>query len=102
MSGRWADSSRRARLPPDWPKRVALTKARAGGRCEADTHAPGCNGIGAECDHHERGDDHSLGNLRWLSQPCHTAKTQREAAAGRRARRAQARRAPRPHPIDLV
>jgi 5-methylcytosine-specific restriction protein A len=85
MSGGWRSSDRGSRLPADWDKRVARTKRRARGRCEADEHVPECDGIGSQCDHHVPGDDHSLGNLRWLSGPCHTAKTQREAAAARQA-----------------
>jgi 5-methylcytosine-specific restriction protein A len=43
--------------------------------CEAKVHEPECSGEGAECDHIERGDDHSPSNLQWLSVPCHKAKT---------------------------
>lgn len=38
-------------------------------------HVEECDGVGAECDHVVEGDDHSLGNLQWLSTPCHKAKT---------------------------
>ena len=71
----WAGSTRRARLPKDWPVRVAAVKARAHGRCEARVHVAECDGTGRECDHVIRGDDHSLNNLQWLSTPCHKAKT---------------------------
>jgi hypothetical protein len=81
----WDTSDRRARLPSDWPKRVAHTKARAQGRCEGISlhgeprwHVAECDGIGTDCDHDHRGDDHSLANLRWLSSPCHTFKTHAE------------------------
>ena len=82
MSG-WAGSTRAQRLPRDWPARRKATKERAGGRCEGvdlagtgtRTHVAGCSGIGSECDHDQRGDDHSLSNLRWLSTECHQAKT---------------------------
>ena len=83
MSGRWASSDRRSRLPADWPKRVAEVKARAHGKCQAHVHELDCDGVGRECDHVENGDDHSLANLQWLSIPCHKAKTQREAQAAR-------------------
>lgn len=101
MSGRvsgwrvvaWSSSDRRSRLPSDWPKRVAATKRRAGGRCEGISlageprwHVPRCTGVGAECDHDNRGDDHSLPNLRWLSSPCHARKTQHEAQVAARAK----------------
>lgn len=94
----WETSDRRSRLPRDWPKRVTATKARADGMCEAQVHAPGCDGIGRECDHRINNDDHSLTNLQWLSTPCHKAKTQREAQAAKPKRR----REPEPHPGRLT
>ena len=91
MSGKWAGSTRRARLPSDWPKRVAHTRDRAGGMCEGISlggeprwHVPTCNGIGTDCDHDKAGDDHALTNLRWLSRPCHTHKTQAEKPSRKR------------------
>lgn len=74
----WETSTRRSRLPADWPKRVAAVKRRAKGRCEAERHEPECNGVGRECDHIDRGDNHELSNLQWLSTPCHKAKTTAE------------------------
>lgn len=71
----WATSTRKARLPRDWPARVAKVKARAKGRCQATAHVAECDGQGAQCDHVHQGDDHSLTNLQWLSDPCHAAKT---------------------------
>ena len=53
-------------------------------RGEPRWHAEQCDGIGSQCDHDRRGDDHSLANLRWLSEPCHKVKTQHEAAAAKR------------------
>lgn len=82
----WDTSDRRLRLPPDWEKRRRAVKCRARNRCEAEQHAPGCDGIGSQCDHIVRGDDHSLDNLQWLSEPCHKAKTQREAQGAKRPR----------------
>ena len=77
----WAGSSRARRLPNDWATRRRITRHRAGDRCQALDHAPGCTGLGTECDHIVNNDDHALGNLQWLSAPCHRAKTQREANA---------------------
>lgn len=74
---------------------MAATKRRAGGWCEAEVHDPRCDGVGHDCDHHQRGDDHSLTNLRWLNRWCHKAKTAREAADGRSAQRERNRE---PHP----
>jgi hypothetical protein len=73
-----------------------LPARRAGGRCQAETHEPDCTGIGAECDHIGDKHDHSLANLRWLSKPCHRARTQAQARAGR-AKLTQ-RRPPERHP----
>lgn len=83
MSGRWANSTRNSELPPDWAKRRADVKRRAGGRCEAEQHEPECRGIGHECDHIGDKHDHRLTNLRWLSTPCHKARTQQQAKDAR-------------------
>ena len=93
----WAGSTRRARLPRDWPARVAKVKARAKGRCQAREHEPECDGIGTDCDHIKSGDDHRLSNLQWLSGPCHDAKTKRDNAA----RLALRWRPAEPHPGAL-
>lgn len=90
----WDGSTRRSRLPSDWPQRVVTTKRRALGRCEGISlhgedrwHVEDCAGVGAECDHDKRGDDHSLGNLRWLSTACHKRKTQLEKPQRKRRER---------------
>ncbi|WP_103529524.1 HNH endonuclease signature motif containing protein [Streptomyces sp. SM12] len=85
MSGKWADSDRRSRLPSDWKRRVASIKARAAGRCERRLpDGSRCVNPGKDVDHIRRGDDHSVTNLQLLCTDCHTAKTTREAAAERR------------------
>ena len=84
MSGRWASSNRRSQLPADWPKLRQQVKHRAGNRCEARAHVPDCDGLGAECDHVNGRDDHSLANLQWLSTPCHKAKTQADKPSHKR------------------
>jgi len=83
----WSSSTRRSRLPKDWPTRRLKAKARAKGSCQAEPHDPRCDGIGNECDHIINNDDHSLTNLQWLSTPCHIAKTKREAAEAKASRR---------------
>lgn len=80
----WKGTTRRSRLPSDWPTRREAARQRAGDRCEASTrlgttHHPECTGLGAECDHITPGDDHSPENLCWLSTPCHKVKTARES-----------------------
>lgn len=87
----WESSDRRSRLPGDWPRRVAITKRNAGGRCEGLSfageerwHVPACSGVGTDCDHIVSGDDHSLSNLQWLSNPCHKRKTSHDSQAWKR------------------
>lgn len=86
----WEGSTRKQRLPDDWPIRRALVSARAHGLCEAKVHHPACPGVGRECDHVVAGDDHSLDNLQWLSTPCHRAKTSDD--------KQRWKRQPEPHP----
>lgn len=71
-------STRRSRLPTNWPALRSAVKARANGNCEATQHHPRCNGTGTQCDHIHPGDDHSMSNLQWLSTECHQVKTNRE------------------------
>lgn len=92
---RWNLSDRRSRLPGNWARIRCIVRDRAHGRCQATVHAPGCNGIGTDCDHIVAGDDHSLDNLQWLSHACHKAKTERENAE-RNISRARMRR----HPVE--
>lgn len=77
---RWNISDRASRLPTDWAWRRQIVRDRAHNRCQAEHHAPGCDGIGTDCDHIIQGDDHSLDNLQWLSHACHKAKTEQENA----------------------
>jgi len=94
VAGGWLGSTRRARLPGDWPARCAAVYARDGRVC----HACGLDGAD-QVDHVERGDDHSLTNLAPIhDDPCHRAKTAREGAAAAAARRAQGRYPEEPHP----
>lgn len=67
--------SSKRRLPSDWEARRRKVKAKAKGHCQAKAHVSQCNGTGTDCDHIGNPDDHSLGNLQWLSAPCHAAKT---------------------------
>lgn len=86
----WEGSTRKQRLPGDWPIRRGLVRGRAHNMCEARTHHPACDGIGTDCDHVVQGDDHSLDNLQWLSGPCHKAKTAADKTLWKRS--------PEPHP----
>lgn len=92
--GNWNTSDRRQRLPDDWQRRRAIVRDRAHNRCQAEHHAPGCDGTGTDCDHIIAGDNHNLNNLQWLSHACHAAKTRQENAR-RNHENANLRRHPR-------
>lgn len=94
----WNTSTRSSRLPKDWPSIKRQVKQRARGMCEATTHQPSCDGIGAECDHILAGDNHGMDNLQWLSTPCHLAKTTAENAARNTATAQLKRRPQEQHP----
>jgi 5-methylcytosine-specific restriction protein A len=87
MTGRWSTSTRRASLPRDWSTRRRARRAIAADRCEAETHATGCDGLGRECHHAGDPDDHRIASLRWLHPACHQVETQEQAAAARAALR---------------
>lgn len=88
MSGQWADSDRRERLPSNWNSLVKQVMQRDGGRCRWRLPSgKRCPRRATDVDHRVRGDDHSLANLQALCPDHHKAKTAREAAAGRRAKR---------------
>ena len=82
----WSTSTRRHRLPTNWPTLRTQARDRAGDQCQATTHHPHCNGIGTDADHITPGDNHTLDNLAWLSTECHKAKTAAETAARNKAR----------------
>lgn len=102
----WDTSTRRSRLPGDWPRRRATVFKRDGYRCTMVTNGQRCThtdptGATIECDHIIRGDDHRIANLTTLcgrGSPAnhHAVKTAAEAAAARRA--TTNRRPPEPHP----
>ena len=87
----WKGSDRRDRLPRNWHRLRAQVRARAGGICEI----PGCTRQGNQCDHTNRGDDHSLDNLQWLCEPHHRAKSSSEGGRAPRKNTPRARRAAR-------
>jgi 5-methylcytosine-specific restriction enzyme A len=94
MSGQWRGSTRRARLPKDWPTIRARILQRDGHRCTKQTIDGRCDVAATDVDHVIPGDDHSDANLTSLCTDHHRAKTAREGA------RAVVRRArePEPHP----
>lgn len=92
MSGGWAGSTRRDRLPDDWPDRRLAVLERDGWRCQI--RGPRCVGQATDADHIETGDNHHLANLQAACGPCHASKSGQEGAAAR----PRLARPPEPHP----
>ncbi len=93
MAGGWAGSTRRERLPDDWPQRVTAVMQRDEYRC---THLRSDNGrrCGAratDVDHLQRGDDHRLANLAAKCAFHHRRKTAGEGNAARTLTQAERR-----------
>lgn len=111
MSGKWAGSDRRARLPVNWPKLRAQVRKRArlsdpyadpGGRCEWMSPVTGrCSSTGTDCDHINRHGPDELHNLQWLCHRHHDQKTQKEALEARKAKVARGTRTPERHPGSI-
>lgn len=82
----WANSDRRERLPANW---VSLRKQRFkfdGHQCTAIVNGVRCPEPAEECDHHVRGDDHRLENLRSMCSWHHAKKSSAEGAQARAAK----------------
>lgn len=97
-SGKWKDSTRRDRLPPDWDRLRARRFALDGAMCTWLVDGVRCGAPANQCDHVIPGDDHRLSNLTSLCGPHHAEKS---AAEGVEARRKKARAAllePDEHP----
>lgn len=94
----WSTSDRASRLPANWAAIRQAVQDRAGGMCQAKHHVRDCDGIGTDADHIVQGDDHSMGNLQWLSGPCHKAKTAEETAQRNRKRASMRKRPSEQHP----
>jgi 5-methylcytosine-specific restriction protein A len=75
----WATSTRRLRLPPNWPQIRLAVLARDGYVCHV-CRQPGANQV----DHVLAGDDHRETNLAAIhAWPCHASKSSREGAAAK-------------------
>jgi len=101
MPGNWGGSTRRERLPPDWPAKRMEADRRNPGRVCHWCKRPG----GDELDHIVAGDDHRQENLDWIhgrravasgvsERNCHAEKTRLEALSGR----VSEKRRREPHP----
>lgn len=98
----WARSTRRDRLPVDWPARRLRVLIRDGYRCTAtDPYNSRCPEPATDVDHVRPGDDHNEDNLTSLCGWHHARKSAREGAAAAHARRQPRRRPPEPHPGAL-
>lgn len=104
-NGRWRGSTRRARLPSDWPALCRQAREAYGTACYL------CGHDGAsDTDHVNRGDDHRVENLRPVCgrscgqcrdegrAPCHAVKSSREGGIAAQAARPKRQRAPERHP----
>jgi 5-methylcytosine-specific restriction protein A len=84
VSGGWADSNRRAELPPNWATEIRpAILARDNHRCQHLDHGHRCGRPASDVDHIRRGTDHSPENLQALCADHHAAKTSREGNAAR-------------------
>lgn len=96
----WEGSTRRSRLPPDWPVRRARV-LRRDPVCTSCRLAPS-----TDVDHIRPGDDHGLDNLTGLCTECHGHKSGHEGAAASVRRRAMIRAARKrpaePHPGGMT
>lgn len=93
--GQFAGSSRRARLPKDWPTiRLRILK-RDGYACTWPSRNGRCGAHATDVDHIVNSDDDQDANLRSLCRSHHKIKT---GAEGGRA--AQAKRIPRSRPAE--
>jgi 5-methylcytosine-specific restriction protein A len=96
MSGGWAGSDRKSRLPADWQQLRAAVRERSGGRCEViKRNGKRCYDAATDCDHIIPGDDHSLANLRDICTWHHRRKSSREGNEAQAALRAMLR-----HPVE--
>lgn len=95
VSAAWSGSTRRRRLPKNWPIIRRRILERDGHRCTWHDHDGRCTAPATDVDHVEPGDDHTAANLQSLCRAHHAAKSSCE---GRAAQRPSARRNEPPHP----
>lgn len=95
MSPAWDGSTRRARLPSNWPqiRKQILRRDRV---CQLGYS--GCEINPTDVDHINPGDDHRPQNLQAVCGHCHRAKSSHEGGTAASARRASQRRPRERHP----
>lgn len=79
----WENSTRRARLPPDWKRRRLVVLKRDGHRCTR------CGGTARLEVHHTNGDSNEIDHLVTLCHDCHDRETIRGRQSMRRERPAE-------------
>ena len=100
MPGGWKGSTRRNRLPADWPAWVTAVRARSGGKCEWIRSSGKRCGRPADggVDHKDRDKGESLANLQDLCRWHHRHKTTLEGQQAKAEKRDLGRRPQEPHP----
>lgn len=100
-SGRWADSTRRDTLPPDWPRIRRRVLARDHHQCRIRTPSI-CTDHATDIDHTAGPGDHRDEALRAACGPCHRDRSAQQgghaSTTARRHRAAARTRAGEPHP----
>ncbi|MBV1856667.1 HNH endonuclease [Catellatospora tritici] len=79
----WEGSTRRVRLPADWPARRARVLTCDGHRCTASDDGTRCTRAATDVDHVHRGDNHDDTNLTSLCGWHHARKSSAEGNAAR-------------------
>lgn len=95
----WQGSTRRGRLPRNWPHLRRLVLRRDKGVCQAPfSDGSICGREATDVDHIEPGDDHSLTNLRALCHWCHARKSSSEGGTAAALTRVRIARPKPTHP----
>lgn len=96
-NGRWAGSTRRARLPANWPTIRRAVLERDGHVCQL-AYPGACIHTATEVDHIHGDDNHDPSALRAVCTPCHQARSSSQGGRAAAAARASRRRVPERHP----
>ncbi len=95
----WHGSTRRARLPKDWPRIRRRILRRDGHVCQTRfSDGRLCGREATDVDHIVAGDDHSDGNLRALCSWCHARKSASEGGRAAALTRVRTERPKQTHP----
>lgn len=85
----WTNSTRRDRLPSDWPRIRRRVLRRDQGLCQWKLDEGRCLAPATDVDHIRPGDNHDESNLRSLCYDHHQFKSSQEGAAAAKAKRRQ-------------